>query len=115
MIRFTAHCAQGHDRIDFTEPGPFEDHMTTEHEARKRWAGMAAPGWGKRGILPPHPHKAPPAPKGTAKLTAILAKWQDEPWPTPKRWWGPKGPERVVGADWETEESTPRTFHEATA
>lgn len=127
-LSFRAHCERDHDRIDFTDPKAFEAHMTGEHGAKKRHPGTGqgatpsgkngkpAPGWSGGKPAAPHPHKAPPAPRDTRKLTAVLVKWQDEPWPTPKRWWGATGPSHVIGADWETDESSPRTWHdEATA
>ena len=68
MITFRAHCARGHDRVDYTDPAAFEAHMTGEHGAKKRRmgghpypaeSGPVAPGWGPNGPLPAHPHRAP--------------------------------------------------------
>jgi len=72
MIRFTAHCARDHDRVDFTDPKAFEAHCTTVHKARKIAGG--GPAW-----CSPKPHawKAPKAPTDTVKLTAALVKWDD--------------------------------------
>ena len=82
-LTFRAHCARDHDRVDFTDRAEFEQHMTTEHRARKRLAGgcadghgprVNAPGWSGGRIAAPHPHKAPrPSKGGLEKVAADIA------------------------------------------
>jgi len=92
MIRFTAHCARDHDRVDFTDPKAFEAHCTTVHKARKI---------GRPGIANPNPipWKAPKAPATTEKLTAVLVKAEAGDY-TPKRgrW------QEHLEAGWHTDE-----------
>jgi len=90
MIRFTAHCARDHDRVDFTDPKAFEAHCTTVHKARKI---------GRPGIANPIPWKAPKAPATTEKLTAVLVKAEAGDY-TPKRgrW------QEHLEAGWHTDE-----------
>lgn len=61
-LPFAAHCAKGHDRIDFTDRDLFTRHMKGEHKATSPTlrAVKAAP-W-----------KAPKAPTDNAKLAAVL-------------------------------------------
>lgn len=72
MISFTAHCARGHDRVEFTDPLEFERHMTGTHKARKPSYGM--PDTPRQGGLPNRYLRPAKAPKNTRKLSAVLEK-----------------------------------------
>jgi hypothetical protein len=111
VLPFTAHCAHGHDRIDFTDRELFTAHMTGAHKVRKRLPGGAhwrhafttlaltgevrtdteqvepsAPGWAQGGILEPHPHKPPRRTAGGLdKVTERIAAG-DYTWPSGFRW-----------------------------
>lgn len=96
-LSFRAHCAKGHDRIDFTDPATFEEHMVKGHRTRR----LSMPWDGK-----PRPWKAPRAPRDTSKLTAVLVKASDrEGYPRALRtpdhlleWTTPDEPEGVSAA-----------------
>ena len=82
VATFRAHCARGHDRIDFAGAEgakAFELHMKAEHgtkgllpgsyggERARDWQGRtvtSAAGWSRGEIEKPHPWKAPRAQRG---------------------------------------------------
>jgi hypothetical protein len=66
-LTFTAHCAKGHDRVEFTDRVEFETHMRAEHKARV----PSRPAW-----INPNPHPWVAArPDSAAKCAEKLAAW----------------------------------------
>lgn len=111
MLAFTAHCAQGHDRIDFTDRELFDAHMTEEHKVRKHLPGGAhwqhsfhthavtgetltdtelvepsAPGWAQGRILEPHPHRAPRRTAGGLARVLERIRAGEYRWPSGFNW-----------------------------
>ena len=81
LLTFSAHCAKGHDRIDFTDREAFEAHMTGEHKARRQYPGGSgvgtndrkAPGWTDGRIDKPYAWKAPSRTPASESLERKLA------------------------------------------
>ena len=84
QLTFTAHCAKGHDRLEFTDRAAFEAHMKGAHGKRKlapggasvtysNPKGKAAPGWRAGKPEEPTPWKAPrPTAGGLEKVARDL-------------------------------------------
>lgn len=89
MNAFTAHCARGHERVDFTDRGLFDAHMVSDHGAKalqpggagwwtiNAWGNLAAlpaaPGWSGGKPEAPHAWAAPRrSPGGLAKVARDL-------------------------------------------
>ena len=95
MIRFSAHCARDHDRVDFTDPTAFEAHMLETHGRKPLVPGGRVPSWrynettrkgapGMAGgrILEPWPWKAPKAPADATDLARVLSQYAGETYGT---------------------------------
>jgi len=86
-LSFSAQCARGHERIEFTDRAAFEAHMIGEHKAkilRPGGTGRAgdrqmphrrpAPGWSRGKIEKPYAWAAPkPTPGGLERVTERIA------------------------------------------
>ena len=99
LLGFSARCAKGHDRIEFTDREAFEAHMARAHTVRRPHPGGAAlstndrkaPGWTDGEIDKPYAWKAPSrTPGGIERVAQRIAAGEYE-WPGPVHWF-PVGP-----------------------
>jgi hypothetical protein len=93
-LTFSAHCAKGHDRIEFTDREAFEAHMTRAHTIRRLRPGGAAlstndrkaPGWTDGHIDKPYAWEAPRRTPGGLERVAYRIQNNEYRWPNAAPW-----------------------------